>query len=58
MTPQNFTYTPKKEDLRISFMSGIILVLLTLAAGASTYLVMQHEAESILKKTLKRLSAV
>ncbi len=52
MTPQNFTYTPKKEDLRISFMSGIILVLLTLAAGASTYLVMQHEAESILKKHL------
>ncbi|WP_297447090.1 EAL domain-containing protein [Acidiferrobacter sp.] len=52
MTPTNFTYTPKKEDLRISFISGIILVLLTLAAGASTYLVMQHEAESILKKHL------
>jgi len=43
------------ENLRISLISGAILVVLTLAAGASTYLVMQREAKSILKRNLRTL---
>ncbi len=45
----------QKEDLRISLIGGVILVVLTLAAGVSTYLVMQREVESILKRNLSAL---
>ena len=44
-----------KEDLRISLIAGVILVVLTLAAGISSYLVMQRETESILKRNLNAL---
>ncbi|MHB8255119.1 MAG: putative bifunctional diguanylate cyclase/phosphodiesterase [Acidiferrobacter sp.] len=45
----------KKEDLRLGLIGGAILVALTLAAGALTYLVMQREAQSILKRNLSAL---
>ncbi len=43
------------EDLRISVIGGVILAVLTVAAGVSTYLVMRREAESILKRNLGAL---
>ncbi len=47
--------TANREDVRISLMGGMILVLLTVAAVTLTYLVMLHEAQSILKRNVNAL---
>ncbi len=44
-----------REDLRIGLIVGVILAVLTLAAGVSTYLVMRREVASILKRNLSAL---
>ena len=41
-----------QEDFRISLIGGLILAVLTMAAGVSAYLVMQREAKSILDRNL------
>ena len=43
----------KRQDHRVSFIGGLILAVLTLAAGISVYVVMQRQAESILSKSLE-----
>ena len=43
----------KRQDRRISVIGGLILAVLTLAAGISVYVVMQRQAESILSKSLE-----
>lgn len=43
----------KRDDHRISFIGGLILMALTLAAGVSVYVVMQRQTESILAKNLE-----
>ncbi len=45
----------KKDNLRISLIVGVILAVLTLAAGVSTYIVMRREVASILKRNLSAL---
>lgn len=42
-----------REDRKISIMGTLILVLLTLAAGLSVYVVMQRESASILGRSLE-----
>ena len=43
----------KRQDQRVSFLGGIILAVLTLAAGISVYVVMQRQAESTLSNSLE-----
>ena len=43
----------KRQDHRISVIGGLILVILTLAAGISVFVVMQRQAESLLSKSLE-----
>ncbi|HUW98603.1 MAG TPA: EAL domain-containing protein [Acidiferrobacter sp.] len=45
----------RKWDLKIGLLTEAILVVLTLAAGLSAYLVMQQEAQAILKRNLSAL---
>ncbi len=45
----------KGDDMRISLIGAVILTLLTVTAGALTYLVMQHEAQSISKRNVRVL---
>ena len=42
----------KREEHRISLIGGLILLVLTLAAGLSTFVVMQRQAQAILGKSL------
>ena len=49
---ENYLYL-KREDRRINLIGGLILVVLTLVAGISVYVVMQRQAESILSKSLE-----
>ena len=44
-----------KGDIRISLIGTVILAILTVAAGTLTYLVMQAEARSILKRNVSAL---
>jgi diguanylate cyclase (GGDEF)-like protein/PAS domain S-box-containing protein len=43
----------KGAERKISFIGGLILLVLTLAAGISVYVVMQRQAESTLTKSLE-----
>ncbi len=43
----------KRDDYRISSIGGLILLVLTLTAGFSVYVVMQRQAEEILVKNLE-----
>lgn len=43
----------EREDRRISLIGGLILMVLTLIAGISVYVVMQRQAESILSSSLE-----
>jgi len=43
----------KRDDRRISSIGGVILLVLTLTAGISVYVVMQRQAEAILAKNLE-----
>lgn len=43
----------KQDDYRISFVGFLILMVLTVATGISVYVVMQHQARSILSKSLE-----
>ena len=42
----------ERQDRKVSIIGGLILVVLTLAAGTSVYVVMQRQAEFILTKSL------
>ena len=43
----------QRDDHRISIIGGVILLVLTLTAGISVYIVMQRQAEAILAKNLQ-----
>ena len=42
----------ERQDHKISIIDGFILAVLTLAAGISVFVVMQRQAESLLRKSL------
>ncbi|MDW5441663.1 ATP-binding protein [Polaromonas sp. SM01] len=44
---------PIRQDRKISFIGGIILLVATLAAGISVYVVMQRQAETALSRNLQ-----
>jgi PAS domain S-box-containing protein len=44
---------PLRQDHKISFLGGLILLVITVAAGLSVFVVMQRQTESILSRSLQ-----